>query len=140
MTEFLHNGEATLDMTIPPNLTTLIADICSAEEVSRDEVIADLQVQIETAAKEAFGQEFLFKAFIDDQGAVRIAQILTVVEDVTNGCQQVSLNSARKTHPDIKTGARVFNQLEYDELQTPFGILRPVKGQIKNMSLKAANG
>jgi hypothetical protein len=102
-------------------------------------LVKDVEAQIEQAASDAFGKEYVFRATIDDNGSVRIFQILDVVETVTDEYRQVSLHNARKIKSGVELGAKIANTLEYDELVTPFGVLTTANMKIKNIAVAKAD-
>ena len=102
-------------------------------------LVKDVEAQIEQAASDAFGKEYVFRTTIDDNGSVRIFQILDVVETVTDEYRRVSLHNARKIKSGVELGAKIANTLEYDELVTPFGLLTTANMKIKNIAVAKAD-
>ena len=130
--------EDPVTLVTPPNISEFLkAQLNDGKPGAA--LVKDVEAQIEQAASDAFGKEYVFRATIDDNGAVRIFQILDVVENVTDEYRQVSLQNACKINSEIELGAQITHLLEYEELPTPFGVLIPPKVEIKNLSLEKAD-
>ena len=137
-TETLLKTEQPITLVTPPNISEFLKTQLNDGKPGAA-VAKDVKAQIEQAASDAFGKEYVFRATIDDNGAVRIFQILDVVENVTDEYRQVSLQNACKINSEIELGAIIANTLDYDELVTPFGVLTPANMKINNIAVAKAD-
>lgn len=130
--------EDPITLVTPPNISEFLkAQLNDGKPGAA--LVKDVEAQIEQAASDAFGKEYVFRATIDDNGSVRIFQILDVVETVTDEYRQVSLHNARKIKSGVELGAKIANTLEYDELVKPFGVLTTANMKIKNIAVAKAD-
>lgn len=83
-----------------------VADTVAREKgIDREEVIVAMEHAIQKTAKIKYGSEHDIRAVIDrDTGSVHIYRCFTLVAEVTDNLKEISLNDAKISHPHLKIG------------------------------------
>ena len=119
---------------MPANLSTYFEAEYAKGRAAQD-VIDEVVQGITKAAQEKFGAEYDIRTHIGEDFSVRLIQCLTVVENVQDEYREVSLENIRKVNPDAQIGTVFANSLEYDALDTPFGILQTGSTKLRNVNI-----
>lgn len=89
----------------------------TAKAKSLDIAIHDLLVEVEreiiSETQENYGSQYEYRVKIDqDKGRLQLAQVLEVIEVVTDPNRQLSLDKAISLDPSLKVGDLVANPIE----------------------------
>lgn len=90
-----------------------IADAVAREKsIDKAIVIEALEEAIQRAARSRYGVENDIRAKIDEKnGSIALQRFTEVVDEVENPAQQILLEDARKTHPDLDVGGFIIQEL-----------------------------
>ena len=90
-----------------------VADAVAREKsIDRDEVLEAMEQAIQKAGRAKYGYEHDIRATIDRRtGEVLLKRYLLVADPIENELTQLTLKAAKKTHPDIKVGEYVIDDL-----------------------------
>ncbi|MAL09439.1 MAG: transcription termination/antitermination protein NusA [Maricaulis sp.] len=104
-----------MNIGVSANKTEMLAIARAvAQEKSIDEklVLEAIEEAIEKAARSRYGAEHDIRAKIDPKtGEMRLTRCLTVVEEVENDSQQISLEDAKKVQDDAEIGTVLTDEL-----------------------------
>ncbi len=90
-----------------------IADAVAREKsIDRTIVIQAMEDAIQKAAKQRYGQENDIRCIIDPKsGETRLTRVLTVVEEIENDNQQITVADAQRRKPDAAVGDEIVEEL-----------------------------
>ncbi len=90
-----------------------IADAVAREKsIDRKIVIQSMEDAIQKAAKQRYGQENDIRCVINPRtGETRLTRVITVVAEVENDSQQISLADAQKRNPAAQLGEEIVEEL-----------------------------
>ncbi len=90
------------------NLNAIIEQVSKDKGISKTVLVEALEAAMLTAARKVFGMERdLETSFDGDAGAVRLLQYCTVVEEVSDPVNQISLEDALNREPDAQVGEQL---------------------------------
>lgn len=83
-----------------------VADVVAREKgIDREEVIAAMELAMQRTAKQKYGMEHDIRVSIDKEtGYVQTVRCLTVVDDIEDPVNQVTVEMAALDYPDAKVG------------------------------------
>ncbi|MBM3533257.1 MAG: transcription termination/antitermination protein NusA [Alphaproteobacteria bacterium] len=90
-----------------------VADAVAREKaIERDEVLEAMEMAIQKAGRSKYGHEHDIRAQIDRQtGDINLMRFRQVVETIDNEAVQITVEDAKRVHPDPKVGDYVVDTL-----------------------------
>src|SRR5690606_11995049 len=100
------------------NLNLVIDQVAKDKGIDRKVIVDLLEQAILTAAKKTFGQERQLEAhYNEEKGVVEVFQVLTVVEEITDPLNQLTVADARAKGIEAEAGDELVFQIFYrDEI------------------------
>src|SRR5881392_4236203 len=95
-----------------PDLNRVVEQVSKEKGIEREIIVKALEEAMLSAAKKTFGHEKNIEAkFKPDVGEVELFEIKTVVEQVEDAGNQVTLAEARELDPDAEIGDELLAKL-----------------------------
>jgi len=96
------------------NLNLVIDQVAKDKGIDRKVIVDLLEQAILTAAKKTFGQERQLEAhYNEEKGVVEVFQVLTVVEEITDPLNQLTVADARAKGIEAEAGDELVFQIFY---------------------------
>ncbi|GAA6158662.1 hypothetical protein NBRC116589_08360 [Ruegeria sp. HU-ET01832] len=108
----LVEGGTTITLETDRTLLTLAAKLAEKQRMSAQDAIGEIEQAYTRAAEAEHGPEYLFWAKIGKDGAISVAQVLKIVEVLTDQYREVALSDVRNNFPDAQIGQFVVNAID----------------------------
>ena len=93
-------------------LRTLAEELAHRQQVPVREMIKEIERAYVDAAETQYGKGYTFWASVQDDGTIKLAQVLKVVEEVKTPQREVARSNLLETDPDVQLGHYVVNTIE----------------------------
>ena len=104
-----------MEQTTRTDMLTIAQTVAREKGIEIEQVIEALESAIQKAAASRYGLEFDIRAKINrDNGAVDLARYTEIVaseEEIENEMQQITLDGAKVSHPDLGVGEFIVDEL-----------------------------
>ena len=87
-------------------------ELAHRQQVPVREMIKEIERAYVDAAETQYGKGNTFWASVQDVGAIKLAQVLKVVEEVKTPQREVARSNLLETDPDVQLGHYVVNTIE----------------------------
>ncbi|MEP1520371.1 MULTISPECIES: NusA N-terminal domain-containing protein [Paracoccaceae] len=95
------------------NFTETLAAKAKSLDITIHDLLVEIEREIISETQENYGSQYEYRVKINqDKGRLQLAQVLEVIEFVTDPNRQLSLDKAISLDPTLKVGDLVANQIE----------------------------
>lgn len=97
------------------NLNTVLDQVCTEKNISRDVLVETVEQAVATAAKKIFDDREIEASFDLETGNVKLFQVLYVVEEVQSEMRELSLEQAQRAGLEAEIGDELLFEIFYLE-------------------------